>query len=101
MAQIEQETNPFIPAQDTDLWAEQRGYAQQDGRQALYEFTRARLQVLSQIAAFDESAWERKVRHAIFGPTTIRELFAFVATHDRLHIQQADQTARAALSLDK
>jgi hypothetical protein len=33
--------------------------------------------------------WERKARHAIFGPTNFLEVVGFIAEHDRLHIQQA------------
>lgn len=35
------------------------------------------------------AGWERRARHAIFGPTNYREVAGFMADHDRMHIQQA------------
>jgi hypothetical protein len=89
LALLSQESNPFVPAEDTDRWAEQRGYYRQDGKLALKEFTNARIRALDMLALFNKVDWHRTTRHAIFGPTTVQELFGFVATHDRLHIQQA------------
>lgn len=37
-------------------------------------------------------AWSRPARHSIFGPTTLLEMANFIATHDRLHLQQICQT---------
>jgi len=89
LAMLNREPDPFLAAQDTDLWAEQRDYLHQDGKQALSEFTHARMQALDRIRLLDAPGWDRITRHAIFGQTTVQELFGFVATHDRLHIQQA------------
>ncbi len=82
------EHNPFIPGQDTDPWAAIRRYDLQDGRQALVDFTQARLQVLNLLEELTEEDWDRPARHAIFGPTTIRELVNIIAGHDILHVQQ-------------
>ena len=41
-----QEHNPFIPGEDTDIWAEQRQYRFQDGGLALRQFTSARMQLI-------------------------------------------------------
>jgi len=86
---LDQASNPFIAAQDTDRWAKERGYDRQNGRLAMDEFTRARTKVLDRISEFTEKEWGQGIRHAIFGPTTVQELFCFAATHDRLHVQQA------------
>jgi len=86
---LEQASNPFIAAQDTDRWAKERGYARQNGRLAMHEFTRARMKVLDRLSEFTDKEWQQGIRHAIFGSTTVQELFCFASTHDRLHVQQA------------
>ncbi len=88
LQQILQETNPFIAARDTDRWAEQRLYLQQDGLEALKLFIANRIRLLENLEQLSSSDWQRSVRHAIFGPTTLFELVQFMADHDRLHIQQ-------------
>jgi FMN phosphatase YigB (HAD superfamily) len=82
------QSEPFIPAQMPDEWAKERGYASQDGRSALREFTQARLGTLKTLAGLEPAQWSSKARHAIFGPTNLQELVSFNAEHDRLHIQQ-------------
>ncbi|MBN2551047.1 MAG: HAD-IA family hydrolase [Anaerolineales bacterium] len=82
------ETNPFIPGKDTDPWAVERGYNQQNGEQALQEFTATRLKLLDLLENLPAEGWRRPARHAIFGPTLLSELVNIIASHDRLHIQQ-------------
>ena len=41
------EENPFITADDTDLWVAERGYATQDGKAVLEDFIEAKLLVVS------------------------------------------------------
>jgi hypothetical protein len=80
--------DPFIPRPDTGVWANQRDYLKEDGQTALQEFIKARLATLEILKTVPEDTWERKARHAIFGPTNYREVAGFMADHDRLHIQQ-------------
>ena len=82
------ERNPFLPGQDTDPWAEARQYCKQDGLQALEDFIQARLQVLSLLEDLPQESWELRARHAIFGPTNLRELVNIITGHDILHVQQ-------------
>ncbi len=82
------EENPFITADDTDLWVSERGYSEQDGRAALKEFVAARMEMLVILAQLSADDWQRSARHAIFGPITLQEQFAFVAEHDRVHVRQ-------------
>jgi hypothetical protein len=49
--------------------------------------------LLKEITA-ESFAWERKARHAIFGPTNFLEIISFIADHDRMHIQQAWRTLK-------
>jgi len=79
---------PFIPRPDTGVWASQRDYLHENGRQALQEFNIARKETIDFLQKISDEAWNRKARHAIFGPTNFLEVVSFMADHDRLHIQQ-------------
>lgn len=87
--------NPFIPGAVTDPWVAERNYSQECGPDALIEFSQIRAETVQLLESLDESAWQNPARHAIFGPTTLKELLNFVATHDRSHIQQAWQAIQA------
>jgi FMN phosphatase YigB (HAD superfamily) len=86
-----QGSNPFIPAQETNGWAEQRDYAHQDGREALRQFTETRTQMVRKLSALGPQDWQRRARHSVFGPTDLREMVGISAEHDRSHIRQAFQ----------
>lgn len=92
---VTNEENPFVPGINSDTWAEERDYFHQDGREALHEFIDARSKLIEQLDQLDETGWQRTVRHAIFGPTSVIELVSFIATHDRTHIQQSMAAASA------
>jgi FMN phosphatase YigB (HAD superfamily) len=83
------EENPFLPGIDTDEWAQQRLYYCQNGPLALKDFTRARMQLLDVLDSLAAQDWDRPARHAIFGPTRLKELVRIIVGHDQLHIQQA------------
>jgi hypothetical protein len=91
------EQNPFIPAMVTDVWAAERDYQSQDGPQALRDFIANRQQLIHALESLTAADWERPARHTIFGPTTLRELMGFIATHDRSHIQQSYLALQGAL----
>jgi FMN phosphatase YigB (HAD superfamily) len=85
------EQNPFLVGETTDVWVKERKCAEQDGPQALAEFTVARKETLALLDGL-AAEWSRPARHAIFGPTTLQELVGFVAGHDRVHVQQVWKT---------
>ena len=87
-----QETDPFLPGMVTDPWADERQYICQDGLSALAEFSQARLETLGLLDNLDPADWHRPARHAIFGPTDLKELTSISAGHDRLHLQQFRRT---------
>ncbi len=87
--------NPFIPGVDSDPWAEERGYIQQDGPRALQKFTHVRLQLVELLESLQPEDWLRSSRHAIFGPTNLNELVSIIAAHDRLHVQQMSKILKA------
>lgn len=89
------EDNPFIPGIDTDQWAEERDYFHQDGRTALQEFITTRCRLIECLEKLPQPAWERRARHAIFGPTSLKDLVSFTVTHDQNHIQQVQSNIRA------
>jgi FMN phosphatase YigB (HAD superfamily) len=89
-----QDENAFIVGQETDSWAEQRTYIEQDGAQAFNDYASARLELLALLKTFTPEQWERKVRHTIFGPTSLRELAGFMLEHDQSHVRQAWQAVR-------
>lgn len=78
---------PFIPARNTDKWAEERDYQSQDPLSAFDEFLTARIRMVALLRNLTDE-WKRKARHAIFGPTDLLELVKFMAEHDKLHIRQ-------------
>lgn len=82
------EDHPFIAARNTDRWAEERSYLSQDGRAAFRDYLAARRVTLEKLNALKLEDWGRSARHSIFGPTTLLEMVGFMATHDRIHIQQ-------------
>lgn len=88
---VTREENPFLPGKDTDRWAEERLYRQQDGLQALEDFIRPRMQQLMILEGLQPAEWSLTARHAIFGPTRLDELVNINTGHDRLHIQQLYQ----------
>jgi uncharacterized damage-inducible protein DinB len=85
---------PFLAGINTDTWANEREYLHQDGPAALQEFIAARMRLVQILETLSEADWQREARHAIFGPTTLRELVSFIVTHDRSHIQQGISAAR-------
>jgi FMN phosphatase YigB (HAD superfamily) len=82
---------PFIPARTTDAWAKERSYNTQDIWGALQDFTSARMRTLELLRGLTDE-WGRKARHAIFGPTDLKELVKFSVEHDKLHIRQIRST---------
>ncbi len=55
-------------------------------------FTQSRTNLLNLLDGLDEETLKKPARHAIFGPTNLKELLEFIATHDRTHIRQACNT---------
>jgi len=89
------EKNPFLPGMDTDPWAIQRTYIEQDCDEALDGFARSRSKIIEHLDHIPEEVWQRSARHAIFGPTRLYELVNIIAGHDRLHIQQVQKNLLA------
>lgn len=84
--------NPVVTGQNTDPWAEERRYIDQDGAQAFREFVAARVRLVEKLKTLSPQQWERPARHTIFGPTCLRELAGFMVEHDRAHFRQARES---------
>jgi FMN phosphatase YigB (HAD superfamily) len=90
---FKEQNEPFIPRPDTSVWSH-GDYLHEDGEWALNEFNDARRKTLMLLKEIASKDWERKARHAIFGPTNFLEVIGFIADHDRMHIQQAWNTLK-------
>jgi HAD superfamily hydrolase (TIGR01549 family) len=88
LQKVTQEDNPFLKGRDTDQWAEERRYIEQDGLLALQDFVQTRLKQLELLEGLKPEEWSLGARHAIFGPTQLHELVNITAGHDRLHVRQ-------------
>jgi FMN phosphatase YigB (HAD superfamily) len=84
-----EEEDPFLPGIDSDKWAEERLYYCQNGPQALQDFTNSRMKLLEILDGLQSADWQKPARHAIFGPTSLKELVGIIVGHDRLHVRQA------------
>jgi FMN phosphatase YigB (HAD superfamily) len=82
----------FVAAVNADAWSATRSYCSEHGEEALHGFDGVRNILVQRLESLTEAQWDVPANHAIFGPTTLRELAAFIAQHDRIHIQQALQT---------
>jgi hypothetical protein len=89
MRMVLEQDNPFLSAKNTDPWAEERQYNRQDGPAALQAFLQTRAELMALLDGLSAEDWQRPARHAIFGPTDLRELTTFLAGHDRLHVRKA------------
>ncbi len=81
--------NPVVAGQNTDPWAEERRYIEQDGALAFQQFVTARARLVERLKILSLQEWDRPARHTIFGPTHLRELAGFMVEHDRAHFRQA------------
>lgn len=95
---ILQDENPFIPAKDTDQWAEARNYNLQNGHDALKKYIDARYKLLVELNKYPFESWTRKAKHGIFGPTTLHEMIRIISAHDDLHLHQIIKTQKAMLA---
>ncbi len=86
---------PFVPRPDAAVWAKQRKYLNENGPEAVREFTQARIANLARLKEVPDAMWTKPAKHAIFGPTSFVEVIGFMADHDRMHLQQAWATLRA------
>jgi FMN phosphatase YigB (HAD superfamily) len=88
LQRIALEDQPFLAGIETDGWAIERKYCDQDGLDRLNDLMEVRKEILTLLQALSPAGWQRQARHSIFGPTKITELINIISTHDRVHIRQ-------------
>lgn len=93
-----EEESPFLSAADPDRWADERRYRQQEPQAALDGFSQARLETIALLTNLHEGGWQRRGRHAIFGPITLSELMGVAADHDLAHLAQLKEALRGTSS---
>jgi FMN phosphatase YigB (HAD superfamily) len=89
------EDGPHLTAYDTDRWAAERRYIEQDGAQALKAFCAARIEIIDSLAALQPQEWQKAARHTLLGPTSLYELVKIASDHDWLHMAQLRATLAA------
>lgn len=80
--------NAFIAGADPDRWAAERVYQDEDGAAALAAFAAARQNTLALLQPLSDEMWQRRGRHAFFGPTSMHELLNLIVQHDQAHWEQ-------------
>jgi FMN phosphatase YigB (HAD superfamily) len=96
LERILHQENPFLPSQDTDRWAEERRYREQERSTVLQDYLEARLELLQKLEALTPDQWQRPARHSIFGPLTLQGWINLIAEHDRQHLSQMHEALRLA-----
>ena len=97
--QFQQENEPFIQAVDTHSWFEQRNYDGLTGEAAFDRFAAIRIKTLARLEQLAQAEWEQPARHAILGPTDLRETMRIMAVHDQVHIRQIHEILAANQAL--
>jgi len=92
LQKIKSEPNPFILGIDSDAWAEERNYKDQNGLEALQDFIASRKNTIDLIENLKAEDWSLPAQHAIFGPTDLHEMIAIMTRHDQLHNKQVYKT---------
>lgn len=87
LEKILDKTNPFIPAINADNWVTEHCHHLNNGPAVLSKFFAVRQKLLTFLEYLPMEAWQRPMRHGIFGPSTLAELVYFVAEHDRTHLR--------------
>lgn len=92
LRRILREDNPFLVSPEEPPAPGSQDLHHEDGRQVVMQFAAARQETLDFLATLTHEQWQRPARHSVFGPTSLLEMAAFTARHDRLHINQLCQT---------
>ncbi len=85
---LEDQAFPFFSAIETDQWAQERGYIENDACEQIEKFITNRKILINEFSNLTEKEMAKPIQHAIFGPTSVLEIFKFIAQHDRIHINQ-------------
>ncbi len=78
----------FLPAIDSDPWADERQYARQSGPLALRSFVELRKETLTRLAGLSPHDWDRRATHALLGPTSLADVMSLAADHELVHLRE-------------
>ena len=92
LERILNEDNPFLTSPQTPPEPGTQHLEFVDGISVMLEFAEERRATVALLNNLHEEDWVRPARHSVFGPTNLLEMAAFLARHDRLHINQFCQT---------
>lgn len=92
---IKQQQTPFFAAIETDQWAEERSYIQNDPLTTLKKFIDNRKALIAEFSTLTAMDHQKSIQHSIFGPTSVTEIFKFIVQHDRIHLNQIHQVIQA------
>jgi FMN phosphatase YigB (HAD superfamily) len=84
------EDKPFITSLDLDDLPNKQPNSAHTYQEVLTNFLSIRTDLLDLINTASAEIRDKNAVHAIFGPTTFREIIEFIAIHDRNHIQQCN-----------
>ncbi len=82
------EDDPFLPAQDDELWPIERDYRGQDPARTLDRFREDRAKTLAFLHGLPADDWNRPANHGIVGAVTILWLADHICDHDAEHLEQ-------------
>ncbi len=80
------ESRPFLPGVDGYLLREQRDYAHADPDAVLNDFRAGRQYTLGLLSSLHDADWNRPAEFEDYGPTTLRGLVHYLASHDAQHL---------------
>lgn len=92
LERILNEDNPFLVPPPSPPRPGEQQLQDMDGVQVALAFAAERGKTLDMLNSLSPEEWGRPARHSVFGPTSLLEMAAFTARHDRLHINQLCQT---------
>lgn len=92
LERILREDNPFLVPPETPPAPGTQELLGLDPIEVTLQFAADRQITLGLLENLTPAEWMRPARHSVFGPTSLLEMAAFTAHHDRLHINQLCQT---------
>lgn len=97
LARVLHEENPFLSA-NLNPWSEGETYQRVSFEMAFQVFVERRSRTVGWLRSLPVEAWSEPARDAIFGPSRFGELVAFIAEHDRTHLEQMRRAIAHALT---
>lgn len=88
VVRILHENKPELEAYDDSLWSIEHEYAARNSDDVIEAFSRMRSQLIEQLSALDDDAWQRTAELEGRGEVTLAWLMERVLHHDEKHIAE-------------